>query len=214
LKIDYNIYALDLPSHSNSDDFEELSLNLYTDVLKSFISYLKAERVILAGHSLGGAVIQDFYFKYSNDVSALILIGTGGRLRVQPSILNDVKTDYTEYLKSIKAGAFHSKTPIEVINKCIDETSNIPSEVTYNDFRICDEFDTIQKTSTIKIPCLILCGKFDKSTPVKYSQFFHDKIEKSELIIIENAGHMVMIEKPVQVNRAIENFISSLKKSQ
>ena len=170
--------------------------------------------MILAGHSLGGAVIQDYYFKYPNDVTALILIGTGGRLRVRPSTLNLVKSDYQEYLTSIPAGAFYSKASKEIIKECIDDTSDIPPEVTYNDFRICDEFDTLQKTSTIQIPCLILCGKFDKMTPIKYSQFFHDKLENSEFKIFKRAGHMVMVEQPKKINRAIENFIKSLKKSQ
>jgi len=212
LKIKYNIYALDLPSHNNSEDFQDLSLDLYTDVLKSFLDYLKVNKVILAGHSLGGAVIQDYYFKYPNDVTALILIGTGGRLRVDPSIFKTLKTDYQEYLKSLPAGAFYSKTPRKVINGCIDETSKTPPEVISCDFQICDEFDTLNKTHTITIPCLILCGNFDKLTPIKYSQFFHDKLEKSEFKIINNAGHMVMLEKPKHVNRAIENFINSLKK--
>jgi pimeloyl-ACP methyl ester carboxylesterase len=213
LKINYNIYALDLPSHKNSDNFQDLSLNLYSDVLKAFIDYLKVEKVILAGHSLGGAVIQDFYFKYPNDVSILILIGTGGRLRVHPFILNIVKTDYQQFLISM-SDSFYSKTPKEIIKKCIDETSNIPPQVTHSDFRICDEFDTLHKTNTITIPCLILCGTDDKMTPPKYSQFFHDKLKNSQLKIIEKAGHMVMVEQPKQVNKAIENFINSLKKSQ
>jgi pimeloyl-ACP methyl ester carboxylesterase len=203
-----------LPAHKNSEDFPDLTLNLYVDVLKKFADNLNIEKLILAGHSLGGAVIQDYYFKYPSDVSALILIGTGGRLRVNPTILNTLRNDYQEYLKGLSAGAFYSKTPREVINGCVDETSQIPPEVTFCDFKICDEFDTLKKTNTITIPCLILCGKFDKLTPIKYSQFFHDKLEKSELQIIDKAGHMVMIEQPKQVNRAIENFVNSLKKSQ
>lgn len=203
-----------MPAHKNSEDFPDLTLDLYVDVLKKFADHLNVEKLILAGHSLGGAVIQDYYFKYPNDVTALILIGTGGRLRVRPSTLNLVKSDYQEYLTSIPAGAFYSKASKEIIKECIDDTSDIPPEVTYNDFRICDEFDTLQKTSTIQIPCLILCGKFDKMTPIKYSQFFHDKLENSEFKIFKRAGHMVMVEQPKKINRAIENFIKSLKKSQ
>ena len=51
-------------------------------------------------------------------------------------------------------------------------------------------------------------------TPIKYSQFFHDKLENSEFKIFKRAGHMVMVEQPKKINKAIENFINSLKKSQ
>ncbi|MFX1437847.1 MAG: alpha/beta fold hydrolase, partial [Promethearchaeota archaeon] len=62
---------------------------------------------------------------------------------------------------------------------------------------------------TIDIPCLIICGKYDQLTPVKYSKFFHDKIRNSKLYIINKAGHGVMLEKPKQVNKAIERLIGN-----
>jgi pimeloyl-ACP methyl ester carboxylesterase len=46
-------------------------------------------------------------------------------------------------------------------------------------------------------------------TPVKYSEFFHKKIKNSELVIIDNAGHLAMIEQPKGLNKAIENYIKN-----
>ena len=69
--------------------------------------------------------------------------------------------------------------------------------------------DTLDKTDSIEVPCLIICGKYDKLTPVKYSQFFHNKIKNSELSIIDKAGHGVMLEQPKKVNHAIEKFIEN-----
>ncbi|MHA1762580.1 MAG: alpha/beta fold hydrolase, partial [Promethearchaeota archaeon] len=78
LNLNMNLIALDLPSHANSDPFEELSLELYVDVVKKLIEELELEEVILCGHSLGGAIIQSFYFTYPKKVKGLILVGTGG----------------------------------------------------------------------------------------------------------------------------------------
>jgi len=198
-----------LPSHDKSDKFDTLSLDLYVDVVKQLIAELKYENVILCGHSLGGAVIQSFYFKYPNEVKALILVGTGARLRVNPMILDLTKNNYQEYLKSLPAGDFYRKTSPRLIEEYVKETSKVGSEVTYNDFNICDNFDTMTKTESINIPSLIVCGKHDHLTPVKYSQFFHQKIKDSELTVVENAGHMVMLEKPKEVNLAVENFLNN-----
>ena len=209
LNIDYNIIALDLPSHNKSNIFPVLSLDLYVDVVKKFADYLKPERLILVGHSLGGAVIQEYYFKYPNDVSALILCATGGRLRVSQFIYNSIKPKYQEYLNYLRIGSFYRKTSKKVIDNAILETSQIDPEVTYNDFKICDEFNALNKTESIDIPCLIICGKSDELTPVKYSQYFHDKIKNSKLVIVKKAGHMVMLEKPSEVNKAIEDFIKT-----
>ena len=196
MNVNYNIYALDLPSHSKSDEFSEHSLELYVDVLRKFIEFLELKDVILGGHSLGGAVIQSYYFNYPNDVTALFLIGTGGRLRVLPSTLEIVKNNFPKYIEGMND------------NLKNEYLKTVPN-VCYDDFMICDGFDTLDKTDSINIPCLILVGKEDVSTPVKYSEFFHKKIKNSELVIIGNAGHLVMIEQSKKLNKAIENYINN-----
>ena len=207
LKVDYNIIAIDLPSHNKSSVFSNLSLDLYVDVIREIINKLESKRIIIGGHSMGGVITQEYYFNYPKDVSALILCSTGGKMRVSTFILNVVKNNYQEYLDYLREGSFYRKTPKDIIDNSIFETSLTDSKVTYNDFKICDAYDTLNKTSTIDIPCLIICGKADQMTPVKYSQFFHEKIANSQLSIIDKAGHNVMIEQPKQVNRAIERFI-------
>ncbi len=207
LNISYNLIAIDLPSHINSDEFSGLSLDLYVDVIRHLIKSLNYDNVILCGHSLGGAITQQYYFTYPKEISGLILCGTGGRLRVAPIILNSLRTNYQEFLDSLPAGIFYRKTPRELIDNYVQETSKIKAEVTYEDFKICDNFDTIDKTDSIEVPCLIIVGNQDKMTPVKFSQFFLDKIKNSDLNVINDAGHMVMLEKPSEVNKSIENFI-------
>lgn len=198
--------AIDLPSHAQSDKFSELSLELYVEVLKALIDNLKLKEVMLAGQSLGGAVIQSYYFKYPDKVSALILIGTGARLRVSPFIFNTIKNNFQEFLNSSPIGAFYQKTSKEITDYYIKEVSKTDKEVIYNDYSICDKFDVMDKLNLIKVPCLIICGKDDKLTPPKYAIYSNDKIEQSELILINKAGHIVMLEKPEEVNQAITNF--------
>ena len=209
LAIDYDLIALDLPSHDKSDDFSDLSLHLYVDVVNRLIKSFDYENVILCGHSLGGAIVQQYYFTYPKEVSGLILFNTGGRLRVAPFILKSLKTNYQEFMDSLPAGAFYRATTKETIELYIQETSKISADVTYKDFKICDEFDVLSKLNTIEVPCLIIVGKQDQLTPVKYSEFFRNNIKNSELHIINKAGHMVMLEKPNEVNQVIENFINN-----
>ncbi len=198
-----------MPSHNKSNTFPELSLDLYVNVVKKFVDSLKSKQLILGGHSMGGVIIQEYYFRYPNDVSALILCATGGRMRVSQFIFNSIKPNYQEYLNYLHVGGFYRKTPKKLIDDAILETSQIDPEVTYKDFKICDAFDTLDRTSSIEVPSLIICGKADEMAPLKYSQFFHEKIKNSELCVINKAGHFVTLEKPKQVNKAIENFFKN-----
>ncbi|MFX1392006.1 MAG: alpha/beta fold hydrolase [Promethearchaeota archaeon] len=209
LNLKYNLISIDLPSHGNSESVSDLSLELYVNVINGLIETLQIKKVILCGHSLGGAIAQSYYFNYPQNVKALILVGTGGRLRVSPVILNALKSDFQEYLESIPLAAFYIKTNKSIINAIIEDTSRIPQEVVYTDFSICDRFDTLDKTNTINIPCLIIIGKQDKLTPLKYSTFFNEKIKNSKLVVIDKAAHMVMLEKPDEFNKAIQEFIEN-----
>jgi pimeloyl-ACP methyl ester carboxylesterase len=121
-----------------------------------------------------------------------------------------LKNNYQEYLDSLPAGTFYRKTSQEIKNNYVVETSKIGAEVTYLDFSTCDNFDTLQKTELIDVPSLIICGNADKLTPVKYSQYFKDHIKNSELCIIKDAGHLVMLEKPLEMNNVISKFVEKL----
>jgi pimeloyl-ACP methyl ester carboxylesterase len=52
---------------------------------------------------------------------------------------------------------------------------------------------------------LCIVGADDVMTPVKYSEFFV-KMINAEISVIDGAGHMVMLEKPEEVNEAIKRF--------
>jgi len=62
----------------------------------------------------------------------------------------------------------------------------------------------------IQLPALIVCGRQDRLTPVKYSEFLNKKIVGSKMEIIEGAGHMLMLEAPQGLSEVILNFLRSL----
>jgi pimeloyl-ACP methyl ester carboxylesterase len=68
----------------------------------------------------------------------------------------------------------------------------------------------MDRLAEIACRSLILCGEEDRMTPVKYSQYLHEKIKGSELVIIPGAGHSVMLEKHREFNRALDGFLASL----
>ncbi len=77
----------------------------------------------------------------------------------------------------------------------------------YRDLAACNAFDIMTRIHEIQLPTLIICGTEDRLTPVKYSQYLHDKIVSSTLHIIPDAGHYVMREQPEAVNHVIEDWI-------
>ncbi len=58
-----------------------------------------------------------------------------------------------------------------------------------------------------KVPCLILCGSHDRLTPVKRHQAMAELVAHSELVVLEEAGHLPMLEAPEAVNAALRRWM-------
>ena len=87
-------FPMDLPGHGERVDTlpAEVSVLDYASVAHEIIfQELHLKAPIIAGHSLGGAIALTMALKYASELSGLILIGTGARLRVLPSILEEAQ---------------------------------------------------------------------------------------------------------------------------
>ena len=62
----------------------------------------------------------------------------------------------------------------------------------------------------IKCPALVICGTEDVSTPPPLSQELAGRIKNSRLVLVEEAAHYVMMEKPHAVNRAMLEFLKQI----
>jgi pimeloyl-ACP methyl ester carboxylesterase len=203
------IVLLDLPGHGGSRGDGCDSVEEYGAAIVDTIKELGLGKCVLAGHSLGGAIALSVAIDNPDLVGGLILIGTGARLRVLPRILGDIVTNKQETVKSIVDLAFSPTAPQDLKKADFDETMKCDSAVIRKDFTACDRFDVMSTVSSITVPTLILCGTDDALTPPRYSEYLHQAIDGSHLVLIEGAGHMVMMEKPEEVNDSIAHFLAS-----
>ncbi len=208
-------YAIDLPGHGGSED--DKSISTVEDYARHVIEFIESEvgRAYVAGHSLGGAVAQMVYLLGKdfgkNIVKGLILVGTGARLRVLPELLEGLKSDFENTAKRLVEMLFSKKFSNERIKEeTFREILECGREVTFRDFNACDKFDLLAEYKegkiAVDVPVLCIVGGDDIMTPPKYSEFFRKTIN-AEVVVVEDAGHMVMLEKPEEVSRAILEFV-------
>jgi pimeloyl-ACP methyl ester carboxylesterase len=82
-----------------------------------------------------------------------------------------------------------------------------PAKVLHGDFVSCDAFDVMDQLGRIETPSLVMCGTQDQLTPAKYAVYLRDGIVGARLTLVEGAGHMVMVEQPATVVRALTEFL-------
>ncbi len=207
----FRIIAVDLPGHGLSDETGESTISGHSGRIIELMDALGLEEVVLGGHSMGGAIALDTALRNPDRLAALLLVGTGARLRVQPEIFSVIKTDFELAKEAMAAMFFGAEPPDELVEEEKRHLGENAPEVLIGDFTACDSFDVMEEIASIDMPTLIVCGKEDRLTPAKYSEFLHNKIEGSEMVLFDNCGHMPMLERSAEFNHSVSSFLTGLK---
>jgi pimeloyl-ACP methyl ester carboxylesterase len=201
--------ALDLPGHPEGE--LRPTIDGYVEWLREFVQDKGYRHLVLAGHSIGGGIALLYALKYPEDVRGIVAVGSGARLRVNPMTLDMLE-------KAVNDPASFQNRPNPTYDLIAPElasilkrrsTENGPAAA-LNDMKACDQFDIMDRIDQINIPTLALCGDQDVMTPPKYSHYLVSHMPNAKAVIIEGGTHMVFMEKPLEVNRAIEDFLQTV----
>lgn len=210
LEVDYNIVAVDLPGHGQSEGKGEQEVGLYVEWVKKIVEGLGLQRPVIIGHSLGAAISLTFAIKYGEVLSGIVPVGGGVKMPVNKMILDGIRNNTASTLSLVAKFSVIKENREKFLSSLIEGISKVSPDVIYGDFLSCDRLDITDEISHIKVPTLLICGEDDKMTPPSLSRFMSDQIEGAELALIEDAGHFVMWENVETFNRTLKNFIDSL----
>lgn len=203
-----NRYAVDLPGHGRSGGSGQTSIRGYAESLLQFMDTLAVDQATMVGHSMGGAIAQYLALEHPARVAGLVLVGSGARLRVLPSLLDRMLVDFPASVDDLLGWAFGPHADPELVRLGHEEWMNNDPAVVHGDFSACDVFDVMGRLGEIRCPTLVVCGEEDSLTPPKYARYLRDSIPGAVLVLIPGAGHMVMLEQPESVTRAITEFLA------
>lgn len=203
--------ALDLPGHGDSEGAGCRTIAEYRDVVRAFLrGAVGTEPAALVGHSMGGAITQAVALAEPQFLCAIVLVGTGARLRVHPDILETIRRDHAGAARLVAGWAFGPAASEALRAEGIADFLRCPATVSEGDFQACDAFDVMAEVGRIRVPALIVCGEQDALTPPKYARYLREHIGGSRLALVLEAGHYVMRERPAAVTRALTEFLGGL----
>jgi pimeloyl-ACP methyl ester carboxylesterase len=204
---DTAVYALDLAGHGRSDLPSCNTIEAYTQDVLDFIAALELQNVVVLGHSMGGAIAQRVGLVQPSAVVGLVLLGTGAKLRVSPTILEAIQANYEDAVAMLNQFYWGGQQDPATVAANRRSMLACPSEVMLNDFLACNKFDLRNSLSEIRLPTLVISASADQMTPPKFGQILAEQLPQAEFALIEQAGHMMMLEFPEQVAQLVGDFM-------
>jgi pimeloyl-ACP methyl ester carboxylesterase len=200
--------AISLPGHPAGKPLD--SIEEYTGWLHDYIHRRGYQGVVLAGHSFGSAIALMYALQYPEELRGQILIGSGAKLKASHAYYNAVKSMLNDEVAWRK---YNEKFAVldPRLQPATESKIRIGPAVLFNDLLCCDKFNVMERLHNVSIPTLIIVGAEDEMTPVKFAQYLADRIVGSKMVIIKNATHSVVMEKPDEVNGLIREWMDNLK---
>jgi pimeloyl-ACP methyl ester carboxylesterase len=210
LQGEFNVASVNLPGHGLSGGACEREVMRYVEWVKKTIGALGLRGPVLVGHSLGAAISLNFAIHEGWLLSAIVPVGGGAKMPVNPMILEKIHTDLPAVISIVVKFAV-SKPNRDAVGPYLQEGLEKGNpDVLHGDLYACDRMDITNDVEKIAIPTLVVCGDDDKMTPPDMSRLIADKIPGAKLALIEGAGHYVMREKPAEFNQVLADFVRQL----
>lgn len=205
------VYTLDLPGHGRSGGGACDTIAGYAGAVVGFLDEVGIERTVIAGHSMGGAIALTLALDFADRVAGLVLVATGARLRVAPAVLDGLHADFVEAVELFNRLAWSPGIAPVLIERGRQALLEAGPAALLNDLTACDHFDVMERLNKIRAPTLVIAGSADLLTPPKYARFLAGHIPDARCEIVEEAGHMLMLERPVEVAQAVRAFLSEIR---
>lgn len=208
--LEADVYAIDLPGHGRSGGSGHCSIPAYADFILALMDVLDLERAVVVGHSMGSAIALTLGIEHPERTQGLVLVGSGARLRVLPAILEGLLNDFETTVSAIVDYCYGSGATKDMRSLGFRQMLEVGAQVIHDDFVACDTFEVMDRLESIHIPTLVITGAEDVMTPPKYAHYLAEHIEGSQLVLLEGAGHMIMLERPQLVANAVAQFLKTL----
>ena len=227
----FDVIAIDLPGFGNSTDNIDLEYDLFSQVsrLKKILDTLKIREFNLAGSSMGGYIAGNFSAQYPRRVKNLWLIspfGVVGSKRSEmfsaikngrnPMVLPRTEVEFNQLLDFlfveppyipepiVKHLAMKAEQRVELNTKIYEQIHRMKNGEAHPE----SPLNEVLKNYTG--PVLVSWGEKDRVLHVSGANILKKNVPHAQVNIMENIGHLPMIENPEETANSFLAFALKL----
>jgi long-chain acyl-CoA synthetase len=192
------VIAPDLRGHGQSDDPARPPITVETlvDDLEATLAQLETQRpFLLVAHSFGGAIAAEYALRHPDEVSGLVLIGTPARFILTPGArqLMSLPGPVIETLKKRLGIAIFAEA--RTLRRMHDGAMS--------------RWRGDKRLSELRVPTLVVIGHRDTVFTQEHYAAVPKLVPGAQQVVIPVSAHLVQLERPEAVNRAIRRFVQA-----
>lgn len=217
LKDHFTCVSYDLRGHGESPvPPVPYSLDTLVADLEALRAKLGHEKIHVIGHSLGGMIGPGYAKAYPERCLSVGLLSTAAgrtdddRAKLAAVIRAMHEKGIEPVLKTLierwYTDEFIAANP-KTIEVRIRQVIDTPADVFLDVFRIYAETEMAPWLKEVQCPCLVLTGELDGGCNPRLNKFINSELPDSELVILENLKHSILIEAPERVAHHVHDFL-------
>ncbi len=192
--------------------------NSWESAARWIVDQMPPGKFALAGLSLGGMLAVEIMQIAADRVIKLALLDTGMRSQneaeraVRRARIRLAEEGHFELVLGLQMSRFIPayRLPDKAL---VDEVMAMCGEIGVEIYKRQEELAAVRADRRpdlpkIECPTIVVCGRDDAATPLFLSEEMAVAITDSELVVIENCGHLITMEKPEETNAILRRWIS------
>ncbi len=214
------------------------TVDLYVEEVAVVRRALGLERVHILGQSWGGMLAMEYALTQPAGLVSLILADTAASLpqwvaemrrlvtelppEVQQTLRKHIEagtTDSPEYKQAYRVFSLRHICRLDPRPDCWTRMASKPGDEVYHTMwgpseihvtGTLKDWDITSRLGEIRLPTLVLGGRYDEATPV-LAETMHHGIPDSECVIFENSAHVPHIEETERYLQVLGRFLNRVE---
>jgi pimeloyl-ACP methyl ester carboxylesterase len=220
----WRVIAPDLPGHGESAKPDApYTIDFYAGMIRSLGHVLGVPEAIVVGNSLGGQIALELALTYPRWTRALVLAAPAGGFG------NTIRALRWAIGAVAQPGVLRMTLPLALercfydpsLPGCEERRRILAERLVHEDYPSFARAVTRSLTGAVEAgvqplhdlvqPTLLVWGREDRFVGLSGSRRLIREVPHARLAVIERCGHLPMLERPVEFNRVMADFLRSVE---
>jgi 4,5:9,10-diseco-3-hydroxy-5,9,17-trioxoandrosta-1(10),2-diene-4-oate hydrolase len=228
LAVGHRVIALDFPGFGGSPlPRPRVTVSLYARVVEELCAKLDLGPVTLVGHSLGGLVAMEVAGRFPQRVKRAILVAPAGvsigrpahgmKIALRLALMQSPQV--VRLLRRIHGPGRPQPIALVVEHPELFERGLLRTAllgrgprpafglISLNVTELWARRRLLEHAPAIRCATLLVWGRQDRVVPVADAEVLGELIPGARTVLIDDAGHVPMLERPIEFNRLLLEFV-------